>query len=495
MLIPEKLNKRPVKLTLIGVFSVFMISVIFHLFFQTHFFLGTIINGVNVSYKTPEEADELLTKLAALYSLELEERGGTKEQIKGSEIGLKFNAEEGSQSLKKKQNRTSSFISLFNHKDLSFSDVLTYDENMFETRYAKLSCVESTEVTETKNATLVYAEDGYKIVKERYGNKIDGDILYSSIRDAVLNNKTKLDLEETKCYTDPTIISDSKKIKDTKIILDKYITAKITYTYPGGSEVADANEIGKWIELDNDLNIIFSSEKMQSFVNRLSSHYDTCGKVRDFVTFTGAAIKIGGGDYGWKVNVNGEIAYLTEAIKNGDTAAREPLYSQTGASHDANDIGDTFVEVDLTRQHLWYHKNSALVAEGDMISGNVSKGHGTPDGIYRLKYKEMNAVLRGEDYSVPVTYWMPFNNNIGIHDATWRTEFGGDIYLTNGSHGCINTPYSVAEAIFNNISAGTPVVCYHGYAGEIDLPVVPIEESADRDTLNPLPGAGELDNY
>jgi hypothetical protein len=460
MSIPEKPNKITVKTTLITLFCALMIFSIFHMFFQTHFYLGTVINGVNFSCKTTKEVEEVLTDLAASYALELDERGGVKEQIKGSEIGLRFNAEIGSQSIKEEQNRVSPFISLFNHKVLKISNALIYDENLFKARLARLSCIDSSKATETKNASLVYAKDGYKIVKEIYGDKADQDILYSSISNAVLNNKTKLDLEKAKCYTDPTITADSQQVKDTKIMLEKYITAKITYRYAGGREVVDTDEILQWLELDNDLNVIFNSAKMKSFVNALASHYNTYGTVRDFTTATGAAIKIGGGDYGWRVDVNGEIAYLTEAVKKGEKASREPLYSHSGASYNANDIGNTYVEINLAAQHLWYYQNGALLAEGDVTTGNVSNGNGTPTGIYRLKYKDTDAILRGEDYSVPVAYWMPFNNDIGIHDATWRTEFGGKIYLTSGSHGCINAPYSLAETIFNNISPGIPVVCY-----------------------------------
>lgn len=56
---------------------------------------------------------------------------------------------------------------------------------------------------------------------------------------------------------------------------------------------------------------------------------------------------------------------------------------------------------------------------------------------------------------------MPFNGNIGLHDATWRSTFGGTIYKTSGSHGCVNLPPAVAKTIFENIAAGVPVLCYH----------------------------------
>ena len=115
----------------------------------------------------------------------------------------------------------------------------------------------------------------------------------------------------------------------------------------------------------------------------------------------------------------------------------------------------------MTQQHLWYYKDGALVADGDVVTGNKALNHSTPVGTYRITYKEKNATLKGEDYESKVTYWMPFNGNIGVHDAIWRDKFGGQIYLTNGSHGCVNAPYALAEKIFNNIEAGIPVICYY----------------------------------
>jgi len=461
MLIPEKLSKREIKLTLISIFAAIIIYSSFFIFFQTHFYFGTVINGINASCKTTKYLDSELTNKASAYIIQLDERDNVKEQIKGSEIGLKFNTKGGSQALKEEQNKSSWFIALFNHKAINIDNVFTCDENLLKSYFSKLKAVESKNITEPKNATLAYSGEGYKVVKEVYGNKIDKDIFYSSIKNAVLNGKLKLDLEAEKCYVNPTITADSKKVKDTQSMLNKYITSNIKYTYDGGSEVVDVTKISSWIELDDNLNVSFNNAKMRSFVNVLAGHYNTYGKTRDFVTSLGTTIKISGGDYGWKVDVSGEIKYLIDTIKNGQAVAREPQYIQKAASHDKNDLGNTYVEINFTKQHVWYYKNGSLVVEGDVVTGNVSKGLGTPSGIYRLKYKEKNAVLQGEDYSTPVTYWMPFNGNVGIHDAIWRDKFGGDIYLTKGSHGCINSPYSLAQTIYENISAGVPVVCFY----------------------------------
>ncbi|MFR2849244.1 MAG: L,D-transpeptidase [Hungatella hathewayi] len=118
------------------------------------------------------------------------------------------------------------------------------------------------------------------------------------------------------------------------------------------------------------------------------------------------------------------------------------------------------MEINLTAQHLFFYKDGKLLVESDFVSGNSSKGYDTPPGAYPITYKERNATLKGEDYRTPVDYWMPFNGNIGMHDAGWRSSFGGNIFKTSGSHGCVNLPPSVAKTIYENIEAGMPVLCY-----------------------------------
>jgi lipoprotein-anchoring transpeptidase ErfK/SrfK len=171
-------------------------------------------------------------------------------------------------------------------------------------------------------------------------------------------------------------------------------------------------------------------------------------------------VKISGGDYGWMINSTKEVQELIKVIKEGQVTTKEPIYMQTASARDVNDLGKTYVEVDMTKQHLWFYKNGSLVVDGDVVTGNVSDKNATPTGVYKLKYKQKNATLRGDNYNTPVSFWMPFNGDIGIHDATWRDTFGGNIYMTNGSHGCVNAPYTVAKTIFSNIDQDTPVICY-----------------------------------
>ena len=119
------------------------------------------------------------------------------------------------------------------------------------------------------------------------------------------------------------------------------------------------------------------------------------------------------------------------------------------------------MEVDLGNQHVYVFEDGKVSLETDCVSGNMSLGRGTPAGIYPLSYKTTNATLKGPDYEAKVSYWMPFNRGIGLHDAKWRGKFGGKIYQHAGSHGCINLPFAAAQAIYQKVQQGEAIICHY----------------------------------
>lgn len=181
-------------------------------------------------------------------------------------------------------------------------------------------------------------------------------------------------------------------------------------------------------------------------------------------------------NYGWKTDTTGEIQELTQLIYLGTKGEREPLYSITARQKGTNDVGSSYVEADLSNQHLYLYQDGEIVVETDFVSGTMISSYDcvTPEGIFGLTYKTMNAVLKGATYRTPVKYWMPFYGNYGMHDANWRRSFGGEIYKTNGSHGCINLPPSMAGQIYQSVSEGFPVICYYSqgipYVGPPSVP-------------------------
>nr|WP_206155017.1 peptidoglycan binding domain-containing protein [Clostridium muellerianum] len=430
-------------------------------YFKNHFYFGSQINHVNVSARTVEEVKEQMKSKLMAYTLNIKERGGKSEEIRSIDIGLKYNSGGEYKNFKDRQNPLKWMSAFFSTKNLKMTDVVTYDTKLLKERVEKISCLDSRNIVEPKEPSFKYTDKGYMVIDEVKGNKINKDILYYDVTKAILNGETEIDLEAANCYVKPKYTSKSQRTIDIKNILNKYVSSKITYAFGNHKETIDSSIINKWLKINENFEVVIDEQKEKSYINSLFNTYNTVGKTRSFVTTSGETINISGGDYGWYINTSKEIQNLNEVIKEGKTIIKEPAYIQTASSHDSNDIGNTYVELNLTNQHLWFYKNGSLIVQGDVVTGNASSDDLTPEGIYRLKYKEKNATLIGQDYSTPVEFWMPFNKGIGIHDASWRDEFGGNIYKTNGSHGCINSPYYLAKVVFDNIQIGNPIVCYY----------------------------------
>lgn len=126
-------------------------------------------------------------------------------------------------------------------------------------------------------------------------------------------------------------------------------------------------------------------------------------------------------------------------------------------------IGDTYIEISLKQQHMWYYRNGQLYCHTDVVTGNDDGYHNTPKGAFSIWQRQSPTTLYGPGYASYVNYWMAFTySGVGIHDSSWRSnsEYGGNTYKGNGSHGCVNTPYSAVKKIYQKAGYGTRVVVY-----------------------------------
>lgn len=433
----------------------------FSFYYENHFYKNTYINGVNVSHMTVSQAEDTINAQAKYYILTLEERNSILEQIKGEDIGLHTDFGGNVERLLTEQNGLSWPASMLDISDYSIDTMLKYDETLLKQRFDELNCFIEANVLEPVNAYISdYTEDGYIIVPEEPGTKIIKDILFEAVTEAVLSLEPTLSLEEIDCYVKPEITSDHPELIRALNELNKIAGTKITYEFGDITEIVDGSLISQWLSMNENYEVSFDKDKVKEYVDYIGKTYNTFGKVRTFKTSYGKELQIKGGDYGWWLNRPAETAELTELILNGEQLIKQPVYYQTAQSYGPDDIGNTYVEINLTAQHLFFYKDGKLIVETDFVSGDIKKKNGTPSGTYPIQYKQRNAVLNGEDYSTPVKYWMPFNGDIGMHDASWRSKFGKDIYLTNGSHGCINMPEEAAKITFDNIQRGVAVVVY-----------------------------------
>lgn len=434
------------------------------------FVTGTKVNGVGIGGLTVEEAKAQIESFySAQYNLTITEKGGKTEKIKGSDIGYQTSAPSELQSILDAQN-VSGRISgpeVDNSHILSMNAV--FDENALNGAIQALSSVSGTDIITTVDAHISAYQEGqpFTIIPEVYGNDLDMEKTVFFIREAVKNGLSELNLETYGCYRTVTVTKDDAALTVLCDNMNKCKDMVITYRFGDQTVELKGDTITSWITGSTADGLIDVNHDMAAgYVNALADQFDTAGKERVFHTTSGKDVNLTG-PYGWQIDRAQETAALIAVIRTAQGQEREPLYTKK-AQDRTNDWGNTYVEIDMTGQHVYMYQEGALVWDAPCVTGNVSKNYTTPEGIYSLTYKEKDRILRGAkkadgsyEYESHVNYWMPFNGGIGLHDADWRSKFGGTIYQYSGSHGCINLPPAKASALYDLVYTGMPVICYN----------------------------------
>ncbi len=428
-------------------------------YFSSHFLPGSDLDGMKCSFKSEEDVQEMIAEKIATYSLTIQEMDEEKEALTAQDVGLQYVEDSSVEELIQKQDKKLWFTSVASPKKYTMSAATTYNKKKLEEAVKALKCFQG--MVEPTDAFVDEKDGTYYVVSEVEGNALDEAKVLEVVRTAVEHGESKIDLVDSECYLKPQVYRDDKELVKEAEALNKYTQVTIYYDFGDREEVVDGDLIRSWLVKGEDGNYSLDEAAMAEFVYQLAYKYDTFGGTRQFITATGQTITTKGGDYGYVIKQKDTVEELKAAIQNGESGTREPVYLYSGVCRDTNDIGDTYVEIDISNQKMYFYKDGSLLVDTPIVTGNPNKGNATPPGVFALDTKKSPAVLKGEDYASDVTYWMPFNGNVGIHDCgTWRTEFGGDIYLTNGSHGCVNTPYAAAETIYNNIEIGMPIIVY-----------------------------------
>jgi lipoprotein-anchoring transpeptidase ErfK/SrfK len=115
--------------------------------------------------------------------------------------------------------------------------------------------------------------------------------------------------------------------------------------------------------------------------------------------------------------------------------------------------------VSISRQHLWACEGAKQVASTAVTTGRVVDHDQTPLGSWRVQAKERNRYLVGPGYRDYVQYWVPFNGDFGLHDASWQTmPFGSKDWRTQGSHGCVHVPTATMAWLYRWATVSDTVV-------------------------------------
>ena len=416
------------------------------------FFPGTYIENVDVSLLKREEAQELFSKKRQdAYRLVIIDKHGDQEELYGKDIGLSYDSDFSHIP------KLDSFYLLFSlgqKKHYDLKGTINYDEVALEdfiTRYAESHG--SSEEARAAFLTAYVPGEGYVIGDEQWGGTIDKDKLRSLLVKAIQEGSFKIDLREGDFYQKPE--AKTEELKPLAEEKNNNLQTMLSYNFSGEMVNLTPDRYHSWLE-----NGDFNKKALKEYVKELKSLTDTAGKDRAFHTEDGRVLLLKG-KYGFSLSTKKEEATLLTNLQSNEKLSREAEYDTVAPGRGAGDLGNTYVEVDIGRQKIFYVENGEIKLSSDCVTGNVARNHATPDGIYPLTYKTKNATLKGEDYETKVKFWMPFNRGIGFHDAWWRNKFGGNIYQRGGSHGCVNLPPRIAQDLYQFVYQGMPIICHH----------------------------------
>ena len=438
--------------------------------FSDHFYPSTKFFGIKASGLTVEEVKRQVEKKVEGYQLQIKGRSssgsnsGAGDRITADEVGMKYR-DNGMIDRAMRQQYPAVWPATLLKTILAPNEETLgteYDSSLADSVIRNLTVFDSSRVIEPRNAELKYTADGAVITKEVMGTRLDYDKTKTAIIHTLNDGSTSIDLEKEGLYQNPEVYADDDALNEKANALNLVLGANVTLEMGDQSvQINPEMTAETFLSLDMDGNYYVDDSKVSSYIVKLADKTDTVGRKRTFHTSLGTTVELEGGDYGWTLDADSTAQELEEALKEKKKGTLEPVYFTTGLCRDKNDIGNTYVEIDLTNQHMWFYKNGSLIVDTPVVTGNPQKNNETPSGgVWSLKGKYRNATLKGEGYATPVDYWLPFNGGVGIHDLQKRYYFGGSVYNGAGSHGCINTPLAAVKLIYNGIGDGTPVVVY-----------------------------------
>lgn len=338
---------------------------------------------------------------------------------------------------------------------------LKFDAEALDEKINKLKPVMG-QKDHSQDAKVIFEDGEFKIQDEVHGNFIKMDEFKNAILSHFGDKKYKLDLAGENLYQEPEITKDSEYIKNELASYKDIYKKKIIFDFDDRKEEVTGQGIIAIYSKTDDGNLALDEEKLKHFVERLAAKYDTYRTSRIFNSTGLGLMKVDGGIYGWLTDRKATREKIKEALAKEEPVTIKPAYRQDAVSRKVDDVGKTYIEVDLARQKLWYYKDGALQLETNVVTGNPTKGNGTPTGTDRIWSRERDRYLTGETYRSKVSYWAPINwSGVGLHDASWRSSFGGNIYKSGGSHGCVNIPVPVMKNLFPQTFTGMPVIVYN----------------------------------
>lgn len=445
------------------------------LLFSTRFLPGTLVNGVSASFKSAEDVSALTLADENDYRLQVEGDGITL-NVKGKDIGLAVDKAAHDAGVRELLPGWAWPLQLFGPHELEVTKGVSYEwsklDKLVDDAVEKLNKGASP----AKNASLSYdsAQGGFVAVEEQVGTAANPERVHAAVSHGVDTLQGQVTLGKRE-LDHPTVFASDPRMEGAVEQADQRIGLALDLTIDGHTmRTIDSNLLYSWLVVGEDYNVTGDLDAITTWTRgELSDQIDTVGTTRAFYRADdGKYIEVSGGTYGW--NIDG--AQLAETICDRIAqSSSDPIEIPMLSTADVLTKGEPdwtarYIDVDLSEQYVrMFDYDGSLIFEAPCVSGDANLGQDTVTGVYALYDKESPKLLIGLDYDNDgepdyenlVTYWMPFYGGYGLHDASWRSTFGLDIYLYNGSHGCVNLSEEDAGYLYSICGVGDVVVVHY----------------------------------
>ena len=446
-------------------------------YYQNHFYQGTFINGVDVSDMTVEEAKATIQKQLDTYVYSFTDHEGRTSVIAASELGVTYDDNGEVQSLMRAQNHWLWVEEQQGTEKYEVTAGYTFNQEVLNQWVDALECLNDG-VAPTDAYEQVNEEGYYEIVEETYGDLIDKEMLRAIIVDDVTNGVTEESIDaDSEVFLRPAVTADDEELvasvekKNHEIDYQKRVEeiTNINLSFPSYIDVAylDQTALKGMIKDDENGDPQIDKEKIAEWVYNWASARQLINDSYLFCSHSGYVLRLPNGvTSGWHLDVGATAEKTYQAVISGVT--NQQLFPVMSDAAGILQQDSTYIEINISEQMMWLYYNGAILVETPIVTGDPTRGLSTPsNGFWNIITKLTNYILRGPmqpdgsyEWETHVDYWMAFIPDIGIHDMQERIEFGGQIYMGAGSHGCINTPYDAVVTMYNVVNIGTPVVVH-----------------------------------
>ena len=431
-------------------------------FFSSHFTPGTKVDGVDAGMMTTFELAKAIEDQAATYEQRITDPNGFDATITGEQIGLKTNGAKAADEALSQTSATLWLTSMLVPQNIVVDADVTADEQKVAAAVEQAVKAYNETAEAPTDATANYNEKSgkFEIVEESIGTALDSAKVIEASTAAIDKLNEHVLIDES-ALSQPTIKADNETLTASVEQANKILDAGDIEVVCDDETIAtiDRATMAPWIHFDEERKLDISG-------------------VGDWVNANEAVQEYGNAnndDYRWELDTQGTIDEIHRVMEKdlGDKAElkREVIEVKPSVDPNAKSMG-RHVDITIGDQYCrFYDDDGKVIWESYCVTGGydtqTGEMHATPIGTFAIETKEVGRTLVGADrnndgepdYESYVNFWMPFlNYDYGLHDATWRWDFGGDIRYYDGSHGCVNLPYEAAAELFEIVQVGDPVV-------------------------------------